>query len=399
MKVSNRVSNISPSLTLAITAKAKKMKSDGLDVASFGAGEPDFNTPAYIIEAAKVALDKGMTKYTPSSGTLELRKAICAHLKSSQNLDYTPAQIVVSNGGKQALRNTMEALLEPGDEVILPSPYWLTYPELIKLSGGIPVYIGGDSNNDFKITPAQLEKAITKKTKAIVFNSPSNPTGTVYTEDEIKAIALVCDKADIYIISDEIYEKLVYDGAEHYSVARVSQSVYDKTVICSGLSKTYSMTGWRIGYTASPLEVAKAIDALQSHTTSNANSIAQYAATAALSSAKGEEFLSELTCSFDRRRRLMIKMISETNGFTCNSPKGAFYVMMNVNSALGKSYNGKKINDVSDFCDILLEEKLVAVVSGDSFGAPDFVRLSYATSDEEIKKGLSRIIEFSSEIK
>lgn len=399
MQVSKRVAQISPSLTLAITAKANKMKADGLDVASFGAGEPDFTTPAYIIEAAKEALDKGMTKYTPVSGIMPLRKAIADTLKRDQGLEYAPSQITVCNGGKQSLRNTFESILNPGDEVILPSPYWLTYPELIKLSGGTVVYVASDAKNDFKITPEQLKNAITEKTKAFVFTSPSNPTGTVYTEEEIKALAEICDEADIYIVSDEIYEKLVYDGIKHYSIARVSKSVQARTIICSGLSKTYAMTGWRVGYTCAPPDVAKAIDSLQSHTTSNANSIAQYAAYIGLTDIRGEDFLATLNGTFDKRRKLIVRLINDIPNFKCNTPKGAFYVMMDVSYAFGKSYNGKKINNVSDFCDILLEEKLVTVVAGDAFGAPDYVRLSYATNEGEIEKGISRIKEFEAGLK
>ena len=393
MEISNRAKNISPSLTLAITAKAKAMKAQGLDVVSFGAGEPDFNTPGYIIEAAKVALDKGMTKYTPVAGTVELRKAICDKLKRDNGLDYTPEQIVVSNGGKQTLRNAFEAIVNPGDEVILPAPYWLTYPELVKMSGGKCVYIHADISNDFKITPEQLAAAITPRTKAFIFNNPSNPNGTVYTPEETAALARVLEDKDIYIISDEIYEKLVYD-VKFTSIAAVSEKIKEKTIVCTGLSKTYSMTGWRMGYSAAPLKVAKAMSSIQSHTTSNANSIAQYASYVALTDPRGAEFLSKMQKTFDERRKLIVSLVRGIKGLSCNEPKGAFYLMVDVSGTFGKKCDGDVINNSSDFCAKLLEKALVAAVDGAAFGAPSCVRLSYAISEADIRKGLSRIAEF-----
>ncbi len=398
MEISNRAKNISPSLTLAITAKAKAMKAQGLDVVSFGAGEPDFNTPGYIIEAAKVALDKGMTKYTPVAGTVELRKAICDKLKRDNGLDYTPEQIVVSNGGKQTLRNAFEAIVNPGDEVILPAPYWLTYPELIKMSGGTVVYINTDKAADFKVTPEQLEKAITPKTKAFVLNNPSNPNGTVYTEAEIRALAAVLEDKDIYVVSDEIYEKLVY-GVPFFSIAACSEKMKERTIICSGLSKTYSMTGWRMGFSAAPAGVAKAMSSIQSHTTSNANSIAQYASLIALTDSRGDEFLRTMQATFDSRRKLIVGLIDKVPYASCNEPKGAFYVMMDVSGAFGKTCDGRVINNSADFCDLLLEKALVAVVDGAAFGAPEYVRLSYAISEDDIRKGLERITGFMKGLK
>lgn len=393
MEISERAKNISPSLTLAITAKAKAMKAQGLDVVSFGAGEPDFNTPDYIIEAAKYALDKGMTKYTPVAGTIELRKAICDTFKRDHGLDYTPDQIVVSTGGKQTLRNACEAIINPGDEVILPAPYWLTYPELVKMSGGKCVYIHADISNDFKITPEQLAAAITPRTKAFIFNNPSNPNGTVYTPEETAALARVLEDKDIYIISDEIYEKLVY-GVKFTSIAAVSEKIKEKTIICTGLSKTYSMTGWRMGYSAAPLKVAKAMSSIQSHTTSNANSIAQYASYVALTDPRGAEFLSKMQKTFDERRKLIVSLVRGIKGLSCNEPKGAFYLMMDVSGTFGKKCDGDVINNSSDFCAKLLEKALVAAVDGAAFGAPSCVRLSYAISEADIRKGLSRIAEF-----
>lgn len=393
MEISERAKNISPSLTLAITAKAKAMKAQGLDVVSFGAGEPDFNTPDYIIEAAKYALDKGMTKYTPVAGTIELRKAICDTFKRDHGLDYTPDQIVVSTGGKQTLRNACEAIINPGDEVILPAPYWLTYPELVKMSGGKCVYIHADISNDFKITPEQLAAAITPRTKAFIFNNPSNPNGTVYTPEETAALARVLEDKDIYIISDEIYEKLVY-GVKFTSIAAVSEKIKEKTIICTGLSKTYSMTGWRMGYSAASLKVAKAMSSIQSHTTSNANSIAQYASYVALTDPRGAEFLSKMQKTFDERRKLIVSLVRGIKGLSCNEPKGAFYLMMDVSGTFGKKCDGDVINNSSDFCAKLLEKALVAAVDGAAFGAPSCVRLSYAISEADIRKGLSRIAEF-----
>lgn len=393
MEISERAKNISPSLTLAITAKAKAMKAQGLDVVSFGAGEPDFNTPDYIIEAAKYALDKGMTKYTPVAGTIELRKAICDTFKRDHGLDYTPDQIVVSTGGKQTLRNACEAIINPGDEVILPAPYWLTYPELVKMSGGKCVYIHADISNDFKITPEQLAAAITPRTKAFIFNNPSNPNGTVYTPEETAALARVLEDKDIYIISDEIYEKLVY-GVKFTSIAAVSEKIKEKTIICTGLSKTYSMTGWRMGYSAAPLKVAKAMSSIQSHTTSNANSIAQYASYVALTDPRGAEFLSKMQKTFDERRKLIVSLVRGIKGLSCNEPKGAFYLMVDVSGTFGKKCDGDVINNSSDFCAKLLEKALVAAVDGAAFGAPSCVRLSYAISEADIRKGLSRIAEF-----
>ena len=395
MEISTRAKNISPSLTLAITAKAKAMKAQGLDVVSFGAGEPDFNTPDYIIESAKVALDKGMTKYTPVAGTLELRQAICDKFARDNGLEYTPDCIVVTNGGKQSLRNAFEAIINDGDEVILPAPYWLTYPELIRMSGGVCVYLDTDASTDFKITPEALSSAITPKTKAFVLTNPSNPTGTVYTEAEIRALADVLLKHDIYVISDEIYEKLVY-GTPFFSIASISEEMKERTIICSGLSKTYSMTGWRMGYSASNPTVAKAMSSIQSHTTSNANSIAQYASTVALSDARGEEFLSEMQKTFDARRKLIISLAQNLPHARANEPKGAFYIMVDVSGAFGKSVDGEIIKDASDFCRLLLEKSLVSVVDGTAFGAPKYIRLSYAISEDDIKKGLKRIYEFLS---
>ena len=397
MEISERAKNISPSLTLAITAKAKAMKAQGLDVVSFGAGEPDFNTPDYIIEAAKRALDAGMTKYTPVPGTPELRRAIADKLKKDIGVEYAPEQIVVSTGGKQTLRNACEALINPGDEVILPAPYWLTYPELIRMSGGRVVVIETTDRDNFKVTPEMLEKAITPRTKAFIFTNPSNPTGMVYTPEETEALAKVLVKHGVYVISDEIYEKLVY-GVPFRSIASFGDDIKELTVICSGMSKTYSMTGWRVGYSAAPLNVAKAMSSIQSHTTSNTNSIAQYASYAALTDKRGEEFLSHMVGVFDARRRLIVSLVRSAPLLSAPEPMGAFYIMVNVSATFGKKCDGEVINNSSDFCAKLLEKSLVAVVDGAAFGAPDYVRLSYACGEDDIRKGLGRIAEFTASL-
>ena len=389
MIVSRRAANIAESLTLAITAKANKMKAEGVNVVGFGAGEPDFNTPDYIIAAAKEALDKGFTKYTPSGGILKLKEAICNKFKVDNGLTYTPAQIVVSNGAKHTLHNVCQALIDDGDEVIIPAPYWLTYPELVKIAGGVPVFVACGEKNGFKITPAQLKAAITPKTKALILNSPSNPTGAVYTPDEIAALGKVIEDTGIWVISDEVYEKLIYGGAKHVSIASLSQKLYDRTVTVNAVSKTYSMTGWRIGYLGAPLVLAKAIDNMQSHTTSNANSIAQYAAVTAMTG--GKDFLDKLVSTFNGRRTYMVERINKMPLVSALMPEGAFYVMMNVSKVFGKSYEGKLIDSAQNLAEILLEVALSAVVPGEAFGADDYLRLSYAISIEDIKRGLDEI--------
>ena len=392
--IADRALSVSPSLTLEITAKGKKMREDGIDVVSFGAGEPDFNTPDYINAKAKEALDIGFTKYTPASGTVELRKAICDKFSRDNNLTYDFTDIVVSNGGKSALYNAFMATINAGDEVILPAPYWLTYPELIKLCGGVVKILETKPENDFKMTPAALEKAITKKTKAIVFNNPSNPTGAVYSESEIRELAAVLEKADIYVISDEIYEKLCY-GVEFFSIAQVSEKMKNNTIVVNGLSKTYSMTGWRIGFTASNKTLAKAMGNIQSHTASNPNSIAQYASVAAIEDDHGKTFLKEMRQTFDRRRKLAISTLEDMAPLTYVEPQGAFYIMVGVKNVFGKSINGKIIRTAADFANALIDAVNVVAIPCESFGAPDFIRLSYAISDENIKKGLERIKKFT----
>ena len=393
--VTERVSKIAPSLTLEITAKAKKMKAEGVSVIGFGAGEPDFNTPDYIIEAAKKALDIGFTKYTPASGTPELKKAICKKFKEDNGLDYEESQIVVSSGAKSSLYHAIEAVVQDGDEVLLPSPYWLTYPELIKLAGGKVVLVKAEKENGYKVTAEQLRSAYTPKTKALIFNSPNNPTGAVYSKEEIDAIAKFVEETGIYVIADEIYEKLVYGGEKHYSIASYSEKVKEQTIVINGMSKTYSMTGWRIGYLAAPKDVAKAISSMQSHTASNPNSIAQYASVAALEG--GEDFISTMLKTFDERRTFMVERLSKISGIAVAEPKGAFYVFVDVSALYGKKFDGEVINGSMSFANCALK-KGVALIPGIAFGDDNSIRLSYAISLDDIKEGLNRLDDFIKEL-
>lgn len=387
MEIAKRAKQISPSLTLEITARAKKMKADGIHVISFAAGEPDFNTPEYIIEAGHKALDMGLTKYTPASGTLQLKTAICEKLKNDNALDYTPANIVVSNGAKHSLFNTFMAILNPGDEVIIPSPYWLSYPELVKMAGGVPVFVETTAVEKFKITAEKLEKAVTPKTKAFLINNPNNPTGAVYTHRELNALAAVVEKYNIYVVSDEIYEKLNYEH-RHHSIAAYSDTLKDLTIVINGMSKTYSMTGWRVGYAAANEQIASAIGSMQSHSTSNVNSIAQYASYVALSDRlHGDSFLEDMRATFDARRALMMLRLSRI-GVPYIEPKGAFYIMVSIKQFIGKYFEGQPIRSAYDFATVLLERAQVAIIPCEGFGAPDYVRLSYAASEKDIERGL-----------
>ena len=391
-RLAKRMTTISPSLTLAISAKAKAMKAAGESVVSFGVGEPDFNTPEHIINAAKTALDNGHTKYTPSSGLMPLRKAICEKFEKDNGLSYEPSQIIVSNGAKHSIFNACYAVLEEGDEVIIPAPYWLTYPEVVKVCGATPVYIDCKKENKFKFSAEDLKKAITPKTKMLIFNSPSNPTGAVYSEEEVRAIAKVCEEAEIFVLADEIYEKLCYNGVKPFSIAKCSDKMKDLTITVNGVSKTYAMTGWRVGYLAAPKDIAKAIDSFQSHATSNASSISQYATIEALKST--DEEINEMVKVFDNRRAKILDLISKIDGVQAVEPDGAFYVMLVVGGLYGKSYQGKAITNSIDFADTLLDAVKVATVPGVSFGAEDCVRLSYALSEADIEEGLARIEKF-----
>ena len=391
-RIASRMSAIAPSLTLAISAKAKAMKAAGENVVSFGVGEPDFNTPAHIIEAAKAALDAGQTKYTPSSGLMPLRKAICEKFKKDNGLEYEPSQIIVSNGAKHSIFNACYAILDEGDEVIIPEPYWLTYPEVVKVCGGVPKYLTCKKENKYKFSAEELKAAITPKTKMLIFNSPSNPTGAVYNEEETRAIAAVCEEAGIFVLADEIYEKLCYNGVKPFSIAKCSEKMKDLTITVNGVSKTYAMTGWRIGYLAAPKDVAKAIDSFQSHATSNACSISQYATIEALNAPEAE--IQAMVDVFDKRRAKLLDLIAGIGGVQAVEPDGAFYVMFVVGGLYGKSYQGKKLTNSIEFADALLESEKVATIPGISFGADDCLRLSYSLSEADIEEGLKRIKRF-----
>ncbi|KRQ87015.1 Aspartate aminotransferase [Caloramator mitchellensis] len=392
MELSRKAKQISSSVTLEITAKAKKMKEDGIDVVSFGAGEPDFNTPENIQDSAIEAIRKGLTRYTAASGIIELKQAICKKLKSENNLEYKPSQIVISNGAKHSIFNALAAICNPCDEVIVPVPYWVSYPELVKLVDAVPIFVETKEEDDFRYKKEVLEAAITSKTKAIILNSPNNPTGSVYTLDDLKFIAEIAIKYDLIIISDEIYEKLIYDDKQHISIASLGQDIKDRTIIINGVSKAYAMTGWRIGYTASSEEIAKLMANIQSHATSNPNTIAQYASVEALNGPQDE--VLKMKQEFEKRRNYMVDRINNIEGLSCRKPAGAFYVMINITKIKGKTIKGYKINSSVDFCNALLNEEHVAAIPGEGFGTDDFIRLSYATSMENIKKGLDRIENF-----
>ena len=397
LTISQKCKNIQPSVTLAIDSRAKQLRNMGLDVIGFGAGEPDFDTPKYIKDAARDALDAGMTKYTPVAGTVELRCEIQEKLLRDNGLDYELADIIVSTGAKQSLYNALSAILDPGDEVLLPSPCWVSYPEMVQMAGGVPVMVKGDENNGFLASAETLEKFVTEKTKALIINSPNNPNGSVYTRDMLEKIARLAIEKRFYVISDEIYEKLIYDGEKHVSIASLSDAIKAQTIVINGVSKSYAMTGWRIGYAAGPKPVIRAMTSFQSHTTSNPNSIAQHAAAVALTN--GERFMHESHTEFDARRKLMHSLLNAIPGLSAAMPKGAFYMMLNISGMIGKSLNGRIIKGSDDFAEMLLESKLVAVVPARAFGDDHYVRLSYATSREKISVGIMRIAEFVKECK
>lgn len=380
---------IAPSVTLEITAKAKSMKDSGIDVISFGAGEPDFNTPENIQNEGIRAIKEGLTRYTPASGIIELKKAICGKLKEDNGLEYKPSNIIVSSGAKHSIHNALMAILNPGDEVIFAVPYWVSYPELVTLADGVPVYIETKEENEFKFNVEDLNKVLTEKTKAIILNSPSNPTGAIYTKDELKAIADWAVKNSIFVISDEIYEKLVYDGEEHVCIASFNDEIKNLTILINGMSKAYAMTGWRIGYAAAHEEIIKVMSNIQSHATSNPCSISQYASVEGI---LGEQSsVEEMKKHFVERRNYMADTINSIKGLSCKKPKGAFYIMVNFTELLGKTIRDRQINSSLDFASLLLEEGNVAVVPGIAFGDDKYIRLSYATSLDNIKNGLERI--------
>ncbi|MFD3446077.1 pyridoxal phosphate-dependent aminotransferase [Microbacteriaceae bacterium 4G12] len=388
MKLARRVAALTPSSTLEITAKAQELKAQGHDVIALGAGEPDFNTPQYIIEAAYKAMLEGCTKYTPTGGLATLKKEIIEKFSRDQQLTYEPSEIIVCNGAKHALYTLFQVLLDEGDEVIIPTPYWVSYPEQVKLAEGVPVFVEGLEANHYKITPEQLEKAITSKTKAVIINSPSNPTGMIYSKEELQAIGEVCLAHNILIVSDEIYEKLIYGEAKHVSIAQLSEEIKQQTLIINGVSKSHAMTGWRIGYAAGNKTIIKAMTNLASHSTSNPTSIAQYATIAAYQHPQDQ--VEEMRKSFEDRLNAVYEKLIQIPGFSCIKPQGAFYLFPNVKQAATLA----GYDTVDEWAKAILAEAKVALIPGSGFGAPDNVRLSYATALEQLEKALDRIQAF-----
>lgn len=384
-------SAITSSVTLAITARAKKMKAEGQDILSLSVGEPDFNTPENIRKAAIQAMESGKIGYTPASGLAELKKAICDKLWKDNQLEYDMKNIVVSNGAKHSLFNALQAVCNPGDEVIVGVPYWVSYPNLIEMADGVPVYVQMKESDGFKFTEAALENALTDKTKAIIMNSPNNPTGTVYTKEDLQIIADFAVKHDIYVISDEIYEKLIYQG-NHVSIASLGEKIKELTIVVNGMSKCYAMTGWRIGYSASSAQIAGIMGNMQSHATSNPNTIAQYASIEGLRGS--QDSVEEMRSCFKERRDFIVNGINAIEGLSCRNPEGAFYIMINIQNYIGKYYKEKQITNSLDFSELLLEEAKVAVIPGIGFGQEGYIRLSYAASIDTIKKCIERIENF-----
>ena len=393
MKELSRIASaVHASTTLAIDAKAKQMKADGLDVVGFGTGEPDFDTPENIKLAAIAAINEGKTKYTPAAGISPLRKAVAESLKRELDLDYDFTQIVIASGAKHNLYAALRTLVNPGDEVILPAPYWVSYDEMIAMVGGVSVIINATEAQNFKVTAAQLEAAVTEKTKAVILNNPSNPTGMLYSKEELEAIAAVCVKHDLYIIADEIYFKLLYDGRTFTSIASLGEEVKERTIIINGVSKSYAMTGWRIGYAAAPAHIAKIMANYLSHSTGAPSTISQWAAVEAFNGP--QDTIEDMRKVFEERRNYIVARMNSIEGVSCIMPDGAFYVMMNIEKLKGKTIGGTVINTSDDFAMAFLEKELVAVVPCSGFGAPDFVRWTYATSMENIKEGLDRLERF-----
>lgn len=391
-KLTERTNRLSPSMTLAISAMFKELVREGKDAINFSVGEPDFDTPQHICDAAIDAINAGFTRYTTASGIPELKEAICKKLKKDNGLEYTNENIIVGTGAKQPLFNAFLTLCEEGDEVLVPAPFWVSYSEMVKVTDATPVYIECSEENDFKLNMDDLENAITENTKCMIFNSPGNPTGTVYTEEELREIAELAVKYDFYVISDEIYEKLIYDDNEHISIASFNEEIKERTVVINGVSKAYAMTGWRLGYAAANKDIIIAMNKIQGHSTSNPTSFVQKGALAALEGS--EESVIAMREQFDKRRNFMVETINNIDNISCRKPGGAFYVMMNIKDLLGKEVKGKVINNSMDFAIHLLETSHVATVPGVAFGMEGFVRLSYANSMDNIKEGLKRIAEF-----
>lgn len=391
LRISEKAKSISPSPTLAIDSKFKQMKKQGIPVVGFGAGEPDFDTPQYIKEAGIKAINENQTRYTPASGTVELKQAICHKIKKDTGLEYGIENVIVSNGGKHSLTNIFMAILNPGDQVVIPAPFWVSYPEMVKMADGVPVFLNTKEEDGFKFTVDMLKEVVTPKTRALVLNTPSNPTGMVYTCDELQAIADFAVEKEIYVVFDEIYEKLIYEG-EHTNIATLGDNIKQLTIIVNGMAKTYAMTGWRIGYAVADATIIKAMSNIQSHATSNPNSIAQYAAAEALWG--DQSFIEDMKKAYIERRNYMVERINSIDGLSCLNPNGAFYIFMNVKDVLGKEHYGKFINTANELCEDILDRALVAMVPSEGFGIDGYVRLSYATSMEVIKTGLDRIEEY-----
>lgn len=396
LTVSHRCQNIAPSMTLQIDARAKEMRAAGVDVIGFGAGEPDFPTPQHICDAAKEALDLGMTRYTPAAGTKELRKAICEKLRRDNDMTYTYGDILVSSGAKHTLFTIFQAILDPGDEVLIPTPCWISYPEMVRMAGGVPIFIPADESTNFIPTNKDIASRVTRRTKAIIITSPSNPNGSVWEREQLQFVADLAVSHPFYVVSDEIYEKLIYDGREHLSIAQLGEQIKAQTFLVNGMSKAYAMTGWRIGYVAGPRHEIKAMANFQSQATSNANAMAQYASAKALLG--DQSCVSEMVKEFQKRRDVMVERVNRIPHVSCRKPQGAFYIMMNIKDVLGMSYNGRTLETSMDFAELLLAEKQVAVVPGVAFEAEGFCRLSYAVSMDEINRGLDRIEEFVREL-
>lgn len=395
--ISKIAAAVSPSATLAVNALAKKMRAEGKDVVGFGTGEPDFETPDRISYAGIRAICDGQTKYTPAAGIVPLRKAVCKRLKEDYDLDYDETQVVVASGAKHSVYLALAVLVDPGDEVILPAPYWVSYYEMIRLVGGVPVVVTAGEDQNFKITAEQLEAAITEKTKAVMINNPSNPTGAIYTKEELQALADVCVRHDLFIIADEIYDKLIYDGARFTSIPTLGEDVKAHTILINGVSKTYSMTGWRVGYAVAEKPVASAMSSYASHSTGAPATMAQYAAQEALEGPQDE--VEAMRKVFEERRNYLVSRMNALDGVSCLTPNGAFYVMMNLEQLFGKTIDGEVIATADDFARLFLEKSMVAVVSCTAFGAPSFVRWSYATSMENIQKGMDRLEQFLAKVK
>lgn len=395
--ISKIAAAVSPSATLAVNALAKKMRAEGKDVVGFGTGEPDFETPDRISYAGIRAICDGQTKYTPVAGIVPLRKAVCKRLKEDYDLDYDETQVVVASGAKHSVYLALAVLVDPGDEVILPAPYWVSYYEMIRLVGGVPVVVTAGEDQNFKITAEQLEAAITEKTKAVMINNPSNPTGAIYTKEELQALADVCVRHDLFIIADEIYDKLIYDGASFTSIPTLGEDVKAHTILINGVSKTYSMTGWRVGYAVAEKPVASAMSSYASHSTGAPATMAQYAAQEALEGPQDE--VEAMRKVFEERRNYLVSRMNAMDGVSCLTPNGAFYVMMNLEQLFGKTIDGEVIATADDFARLFLEKSMVAVVSCTAFGAPSFVRWSYATSMENIQKGMDRLEQFLAKVK